>query len=47
MGPYQVQLELLGGRIIEGAEIPLLEWAEKYQQRKELNKQLKKLEGEL
>ncbi|MBM9605939.1 hypothetical protein [Desulfopila inferna] len=45
--PLAAIVSLLGGEIIEGADISMLKWARKYHQAKELRKQMKQLEDEL
>jgi hypothetical protein len=45
--PLAAMVNLLGGEIIEGADISMLKWARKYHQAKNLRKQMKQLEDEL
>ena len=45
--PLAVMVNLLGGEIIEGADIAMMQWSRKYHQAKELRKQMKRLEEEL
>ena len=45
--PLAAMVNLLGGEIVEGADISMLKWARKYHQAKDLRKQMKQLEDEL
>ena len=45
--PLAAMVMLLGGNIIEGQDITMLNWAKRYHQAKDLRKQMKQLEDEL
>ncbi|MDH5525569.1 MAG: hypothetical protein OEY01_16500 [Desulfobulbaceae bacterium] len=45
--PIEMMVKLLGGMIIEGADITLLRWAKRYHQAKDIRKEMRELESEL
>jgi hypothetical protein len=45
--PLAAMVGLLGGQVIEGADITMLKWAKRYHQAKDLRKQMKQLEEKL